>query len=139
MREKLETEDTIKEFDRQVFESIVDYVIVGGYNKEGNADPSKITFVYRTGFKDCKDANHFKPERLNASKKKNGSGSHNKEVCQSDDTSSNSSLSHSGLQSLIPDDSNTLQSNTSPDACGSRHMSTKGEFVEILEFTGVRE
>ena len=55
MREKLETETTIKEFDRQVFESIVDYVIVGGYNEEGNADPSMITFVYRTGFKDRKD------------------------------------------------------------------------------------
>lgn len=27
MREKLEAETTIKEFDRQVFESIVDYVI----------------------------------------------------------------------------------------------------------------
>lgn len=116
MREKLETETTIKEFDRQVFESIVDYVIVGGYNEEGNADPSMITFVYRTGFKDRKDANHFKPERLNAAKKKTGSDSHAKEVCQSD-TSSNSSLSHSGLQSLIPDDSNILQSNTSPDAC----------------------
>ena len=35
MREKLETETTIKEFDRQVFESIVDYVIVGSYNEEG--------------------------------------------------------------------------------------------------------
>ncbi len=78
-----------------------------------------ITFVYRTGFKDRKDANHFKPERLNTAKKKNGSDSHTKEVCQSDDTSSNSSLSHSGLQSHIPDDSNILQSNTSPDACGS--------------------
>lgn len=99
-----------------LFESIVDYVIVRGYNEEGNADPSMITFVYRTGFNDCKDANHFKPERLNAAKKKTGSGSHNKEVCQSDDTSSNSSSCHSGLQSLAPYDSNILQSNTSPDA-----------------------
>lgn len=33
MREKLEAEITVKEFDRQVFESIVDYVIVGGYNE----------------------------------------------------------------------------------------------------------
>lgn len=126
MREKLETETTIKEFDRQVFESIVDYVIVGGYNEEGNADPSMITFVYRTGFKDRKDANHFKLERLNAAKKKTGSDSHTKEVCQSDDTSSNSSLSHSGLQSLIPDDSNILQSNTSPDACGDSCLTFQG-------------
>ena len=94
-----------------------------------------MTFAYRTGFKDRKDANHFKPERLNAAKKKNGSGSHNKEVCQSDDTSSNSSLRHSGLQSLIPDDSNILQSNTSPDACRDCCVATKSELVEILEFT----
>ncbi|GAB6160520.1 hypothetical protein JCM13267_11420 [Howardella ureilytica] len=33
MREKMEAETTIKEFDRQVFESIVNYVIVGGYNE----------------------------------------------------------------------------------------------------------
>jgi HAD superfamily hydrolase (TIGR01493 family) len=72
----LEAETTIKEFNRQIFESIVDYVIVGGYNEEGNADPSMITFVYRTGFKDRKDANHFKLERLNASKKKTGFDSH---------------------------------------------------------------
>lgn len=117
MREKLETETTIKEFDRQVFESIVDYVIVGGYNEEGNADPSMITFVYRTGFKNRKDANHFKTERLNASKKKNGSGSHTQKTCQSDDTSSNSSLTQSSLQSLTTDDCNSLQSNTTPDAC----------------------
>lgn len=77
-----------------------------------------MTFAYRIGFKDRKDANHFKLERLNAAKKKKGSDSHTKEVCQSDETSSNSSLSHFGLQSLIPDDYNVLQPNTSPDACG---------------------
>lgn len=38
MREKLVQDDTIKEFDRQVFESIVDYIVVGGYNEEGNSD-----------------------------------------------------------------------------------------------------
>lgn len=43
MREELEAETIIKEFNRQVFESIVDYVIVGGYNEEENDDPSMIT------------------------------------------------------------------------------------------------
>ena len=43
MREKMEAETIIKEFNRQVFESIVDYVIVGGYNEEENDDPSMIT------------------------------------------------------------------------------------------------
>ena len=93
-----------------------------------------MTFAYRTGFKDRKDANHFKPERLNAAKKKTGSDSHTKEVCQSDDTSSNSSLSRSGLQSLIPDDSNILQSNTSPDACGVRNIAPKEKYLKLLEF-----
>lgn len=120
--------DAFKPDDKQ--NNIVDYVIVGGYNEEGNADPSMITFVYRTGFKDRKDANHFKPERLNAAKKKIGSDSHTKEVCQSDDTSSNSSLSHSGLQSLIPDDSNILQSNTSPDAFGDCGSAKKNKWKE---------
>ena len=68
MREKLENTDIIKEFDRQVFESIVNYIVVGGYNEEGNADPSMITFVYRTGFKDRKNGEHYKPARLNAAK-----------------------------------------------------------------------
>ena len=102
---------------------------MGGYNEEGNANASMITFVYRTGFKDRKDANHFKPERLNAAKKKTGSDSHTKKVCQSD-TSSNSSLSHSGLQSLIPDDSNILQSNTLPDACGDSGSANKNKLEE---------
>ena len=86
MREKLEAETNIKEFDRQVFESIVDYVIVGGYNEEENADPSMITFVYRTGFKDRKNGDDFKPARLNASKKKSKAGSGNQSIkdCQKD-------------------------------------------------------
>ena len=46
MREMLENGNTMNDFDRQVFESIVDYVIVGGYDDDGNADPYKITFVY---------------------------------------------------------------------------------------------
>lgn len=118
MREKLVQNDTIKEFDRQVFESIVDYVVVGGYNEEGNADPSMITFVYRTGFKDRKNGDHFKPARLNASKKHTGSGSSATKACQGDDTRlEDSSNIYSSLQSLTTDDCNVLQSNTTPDAC----------------------
>ena len=119
MREKLVQNDTIKEFDRQVFESIVDYVVVGGYNEEGNADPSMITFVYRTGFRDRKNGDHFKPARLNASKKHTGSGSSATKACQGDDTRlEDSSDIYSSLQSLTTDDCNVLQSNTTPDACG---------------------
>ena len=41
----------LEEFDRGIFESIVEKVIVGGYDEDGNKDPYKITFIYKTGFK----------------------------------------------------------------------------------------
>ncbi len=121
MRERLAKGDIIKEFDRQVFESIVDYVVVGGYNEEGNADPSMITFVYRTGYKDRKNGDHFKPARLNASKKNTGTGSSDIKACQGDDAplkDSDSSKNYSILQSIASGDWDNLQSNTSVDACG---------------------
>lgn len=34
-----------------IFESIVEKVIVGGYDEDGNKDPYKVTFIYKTGFK----------------------------------------------------------------------------------------
>ena len=45
----------LEEFDREVFESIVEKVIVGGIDDDGNKDPYKITFIYKTGFKDSID------------------------------------------------------------------------------------
>ncbi|ETP71160.1 site-specific recombinase, DNA invertase Pin, partial [Lachnospiraceae bacterium JC7] len=121
MRERLAKGDIIKEFDRQVFESIVDYVIVGGYNEEGNADPSMITFVYRTGYKDRKNGDNFKPARLNASKKNAGTGSSDIKACQGDDAplkDSDSSKNYSILQSLASGDWDIMQSNTTDGACG---------------------
>ena len=41
----------LEEFDRGIFESIVEKVIVGGLDEDGNKDPYKITFIYKTGFK----------------------------------------------------------------------------------------
>lgn len=41
----------MEEFDRGIFESIIEKVIVGGYDEDGNKDPYKITFIYKTGFK----------------------------------------------------------------------------------------
>lgn len=69
MRKMLKDGCIIKEFDRQVFESIVDYVIIGGYDDQGNADPFKITFVYKTGIEDNKDIQQFKPKRMNVAKR----------------------------------------------------------------------
>ena len=60
----------LKEFDRKVFESIAEKVIVGGYDEAGNAEPSMITFVYKTGFEDKKNGDDYKPPRKNAVSKK---------------------------------------------------------------------
>ena len=33
------------------FDSIIEKVIIGGYDENGEKDPYKITFIYKTGFK----------------------------------------------------------------------------------------
>ena len=47
LRETLKQEDILDEFDRVVFESIIDKVYVGGYDEDGNPDPYKLTFVLK--------------------------------------------------------------------------------------------
>lgn len=51
-RRILSKNEVIEEFDRKVFETIVEKVVIGGYNEEREKDPYKITFIYKTGFKD---------------------------------------------------------------------------------------
>ena len=70
MRKLLSEAPILKGFDRNVFESIVEKVIIGGYDDEGNADPSMITFVYKTGFEDTKKGDDYKPPRRNSKSKK---------------------------------------------------------------------
>ena len=53
----------LEEFDRYVFESIVEKVIVGGYDEEGNKDPELITFIYKSGFKDSLTSHDFRSPR----------------------------------------------------------------------------
>lgn len=50
-RQTLEQNEVLDTFDRHIFESIVEKVIVGGYDSNGNKDPYMIVFVYKTGFK----------------------------------------------------------------------------------------
>ena len=50
-RQTLEQNEVLDTFDRRIFESIVEKVIVGGYDSNGNKDPYMIVFVYKTGFK----------------------------------------------------------------------------------------
>lgn len=70
-RKTLENNQVLETFDRYVFESIIEKVIIGGYDDEGNKDPALITFIYKTGFKNSIDSTVFKPPRKNSKSKKN--------------------------------------------------------------------
>ena len=50
-KKALSENEVLEEFDRGIFESIIEKVIVGGFDEDGNKDPYKITFIYKTGFK----------------------------------------------------------------------------------------
>ena len=50
-------------FDPDVFNSIVEKVVVGGFDEEGEPDPDKLVFVYRTNVTDERSADDFKPPR----------------------------------------------------------------------------
>lgn len=45
----LEKNQVMETFDKTVFESVIEKVIVGGKDNDGNDDPYKLTFVYKTG------------------------------------------------------------------------------------------
>jgi site-specific DNA recombinase len=47
----LEANETLTTFDKSVFEAVIDRVIVGSKDEDGNIEPHKITFVYKTGLK----------------------------------------------------------------------------------------
>ena len=48
LRHTLETKDPLDQFDRLVFDSIVEKIIVGGFDLEGKPSPYKLTFVLKT-------------------------------------------------------------------------------------------
>lgn len=50
-KKALSENHVLEEFDRGIFESVIERVIVGGFDEDGNKDPYKITFIYKTGFK----------------------------------------------------------------------------------------
>ncbi len=61
----------LTKFDRAVFESIVEKVIVGGFDENGAKDPQKISFVYKTGFKDDLNGRKFRsPRKVRVDKKR---------------------------------------------------------------------
>lgn len=49
-REIYEKNEPLKEFDRQIFESVVDQVILGKTYENGENNPYSVTFIFKTGF-----------------------------------------------------------------------------------------
>lgn len=62
----LSSQKILTEFDRTVFESIVEKIIVGGVNKDGEIDPAMLTIIFKTGETDNKNGKQFKSKRKNA-------------------------------------------------------------------------
>lgn len=48
-KKALEDNQLLEEFDRKIFESVIEKVIVGEIDEIGNINPYKLTFVYKTG------------------------------------------------------------------------------------------
>lgn len=69
-RKVLENNEILKTFDRCVFESIVEKVIIGEIDENGNANPYKLTFVYKTGYSNAVQSKMHKQIK----KKKNDKG-----------------------------------------------------------------
>ena len=65
-RKVLGSGEILESFDRVVFESVVEKIVIGGYNNEGVEEPLKITFEYKTGIHSNFNGKDFKPKRKNA-------------------------------------------------------------------------
>ena len=61
-KKQLESNKYLEEFDRTVFESIVDKIIIGRINDYGEIDPAMITIIYKTGKKILKMGDYSRAE-----------------------------------------------------------------------------
>lgn len=68
-KKTLEGNEVLLEFDRGVFESIVEKVIVGEIDEDGNINPYKLTFVYKTGISNKIDGDNKKPPKTKSTAK----------------------------------------------------------------------
>jgi len=50
LKQIIEKDTLMEEFDADVFDALVDYVIIGGYNESGQIDPYMIRFVCKSRF-----------------------------------------------------------------------------------------
>jgi site-specific DNA recombinase len=54
-RKLFENNQILESFDREIFESVIEKIIVGEIDEEGNINPYSVTFVFSTGLKINKD------------------------------------------------------------------------------------
>lgn len=108
----LEKNQVLEEFDRGVFESIIEKVIVGEIDENGNKDPYKLTFVYKTGISNKVDPKIQQNTKLGESLK-----AELKKMCSHAVDEVKEACSHILL-----------------DTCGDYCVDTKENLVEILYF-----
>lgn len=77
LRQTLQSLDPLDQFDRIVFDSIVERVIAGGYDSDGNTAPYKLTFVLKDNQNITADYNLEKYKmKQRESRKKGRAGVH---------------------------------------------------------------
>lgn len=81
----LEKNTVLKKFDPNVFESVIEKVIVGGIDEDGNKDPAQLIFVYKTGISNTLNGSQFKPGRKNGKEEKNDTNSDSPEAMALDE------------------------------------------------------
>ena len=63
IRKQLKSGVVLENFNRNVFESIVDRVVVGGYDEKEKPDPYLLTFVYKAGGNKSMDGRRYRQSR----------------------------------------------------------------------------
>ena len=48
-RKLFQSKEPLVEFDKEVFKTVVEEVIIGGYKEDGSIDPYMLTFIFKTG------------------------------------------------------------------------------------------
>ncbi len=74
-RKVLSTQKILSEFDRNVFDSVIEKVLIGGYDEDGNKEPYKITFIYKNGFSNDLDGSRSRYQRRGKKPSEGQSGS----------------------------------------------------------------
>lgn len=106
-KKALEANQVLEEFDRTVFESIVEKVIVGEIDEDGNKNPYKLTFVYKTGISNKVDGKMERDLKIGKAVKEN----------------------IQKLYSHVSDEVNNLCSKSRDHTCGDGGIDVKGRKV----------